>query len=489
MKHLAVARLWFEANSFSPRAATLRDLQVREWVAGPGALVRYRDAGTELGGLARWLDAHPDWRATVIRAASAQPAGPLTEDAFATWMAEVEAGLSAGGFDAVYLSLHGACRSASDHTADLTILRRVRAIIGATPLGASFDLHGDIAPGTADLLDVASVYRTHPHIDMAETAARVLDMLDRTVAGTLRPVMAAAKVKRVLHSLHMRTEAGPMAEIEAAARAAEAGPIADVAVFGGFAWGDTPHAGPTVLVTADADREAAQAVAGRIAGEIAARAPRFDVSLPGPQDALAEALAAPPGLVALLDPADNPFSGGAADTPLLLRTLLDARLDVPAVFAFLHDPDAVQAAIAAGVGGRFRRAVGARLSADFGAPVRLDAEVERLTDGRYVNEGPMEHGAPVDFGPTALLRVGALRIVLASECQAPVDPAFFALHGIDLGATRLLAVKGKNHFRAAFASRCVRIVDCECPGPAATDLTAMPFRHVPMAWRRPGKIA
>ncbi len=485
MQRLAVARLWFEANSFSPRAATLRDLQAREWVAGEAALARYRDAGTELGGLARWLDAHPDWQGHVIRAASAQPAGPLADDAFALWMAEVERHLAAGGFDAVYLSLHGACQTASDHTADLTILRRVRTIIGATPLGASFDLHGDIAPETAALLDVASVYRTHPHIDMAETAMRVLDLLDRVVAGTLRPVMAAAKVPRVLHSLHMRTGAGPMAEIEALAREAETGPVADVAVFGGFAWGDTPHAGPTVLVTADADREAAQEAADRIAAEIAARAPRFDVALPGPAAALEQALSAPPGLVALLDPADNPFSGGVADTPLLLRTLLDARLDVPAVFAFLHDPDAVQAAVAAGIGGRFRRAVGARLSADFGAAVMLDAEVERVTDGRYVNEGPMEHGAPVDFGPTVVLRTGALRIVLASECQAPVDPAFFALHGIDLAATRLLAVKGKNHFRAAFASRCVRIVDCECPGPAATDLTAMPFRHVPMGWRRP----
>jgi hypothetical protein len=65
---------------------------------------------------------------------------------------------------------------------------------------------------------------------------------------------------------------------------------------------------------------------------------------------------------------------------------------------------------------------------------------------------------------------------------AAVDPAFFALHGIDLGATRLLANKAKNHFRAAFAGRCAAIMECGAPSPAALDLAALPWRHVPREW-------
>ena len=49
------------------------------------------------------------------------------------------------------------------------------------------------------------------------------------------------------------------------------------------------------------------------------------------------ALAGPPGLVALLDPADNPLSGGTADTPGLLRVLLQSPPDVETVFCFLHE--------------------------------------------------------------------------------------------------------------------------------------------------------
>ena len=50
--------------------------------------------------------------------------------------------------------------------------------------------------------------------------------------------------------------------------------------------------------------------------------------------------------------------------------------------------------------------------------------------------------------------------------------------GIDLKSLRLLCVKAKNHFRAAFASRCAAIIDCDTPGPACLDLTQLPFRHL-----------
>jgi microcystin degradation protein MlrC len=119
----------------------------------------------------------------------------------------------------------------------------------------------------------------------------------------------------------------------------------------------------------------------------------------------------------------------------------------------------------------------------FGRPVITEVEVERLTDGRFVNEGPMERGAPVDLGPTCVLRAGNLRIICTDRKEAAVDPAFFTLHGIDLDATRLLANKAKNHFRAAFKDRCAAIVECDAPGPAALDLGALPFRHVPRDWR------
>jgi len=482
MPHIAVARLWFEGNSFTPVPTPRAAFESREWGSGPTHLARYAGTGTELGALHAFLDARPGWQATVLSCIGAQPGGPMADDAMRAWRAEVEGALKAQRFDGVYLSLHGACVTESDPEADATTLHRIRAIIGAeVPMTASFDFHANMAPEIVELLDGASAYRTYPHIDMAEAATRALLQLERRLAGAPRAFGHIAKRPMVLHSFHMRHEAGPMAEVWAEAAAAERAPILDASIFGGFAWGDSPHAGPSAMVHAT-DPAAARDLAERLADAIAARRDRFAVTLPDPATALAQALAAPPGLVALLDPADNPLSGGIADTPEMLRTLVAARLEVPSVFAFLHDPASVAAAQEAGIGATLTRHLGATITEAFGRPVILDVEVERLTAGRFVNEGPMERGAPVDLGPTCVLRAGNLRIICTTRKESAVDPGFFALHGIDLGATRLLANKGKNHFRAAFRDRCAAIVECDAPGPAALDLAGLPWRHVLREW-------
>ncbi|MBS7810020.1 M81 family metallopeptidase [Roseococcus pinisoli] len=482
MPHIAVARLWFEGNSFAPEPTPLSAFQGREWVAGQEALDRYHGTATELGAVDAFLAERPGWTATVLRCTAAQPGGPMADEAYDAWIAEVENGLRAGSFDGVYLSLHGACLTESDPEADLTTLRRVRAVIGPrVKLVASFDFHGNISPQVVGLLDGASVYRTYPHVDMDRAARRALDLLEHGLGGGAVQG-CIVKLPVVLHSFHMRDAEGPMAEVWAEALAAEKRPILDASLFGGFAWGDTPTAGPSAMVWAE-EHAPARALARRLANEIEARRPRFAVSLPTPEQALQTALAGPPGLVALLDPADNPLSGGAADTPGLLRVLVDAKLGEECVYCFLHDPEAVAAAQEAGIGGAFARDLAGRTTPAFGPPVPFAGTVEALTSGRFLNTGPMEHGAPVDLGPTALLRAGKLRVVVTTRKEAAVDPAFFALHGIDLAQVRLLANKAKNHFRAAFARRCSAIVECDAPGPAALDLSALPFRHVPAAWR------
>ncbi len=483
MARIAVARLWFEGNSFAPEPTPLHAFAGREWLEGHEALRRYAGTATELGAVEAWAAARPDWDVTVLRCAAAQPGGPMADDAFATWLDEVEHGLAHGGFDGAYLSLHGACVTQSDPEADLTIIRRARHALGPRArLVASFDFHGNMSPQVPALLDGASAYRTYPHTDMDHAATRALRLLDRALRGE---ALHGCLVKhpRVLHSFHMRHEGGPMAEVWAEAAAAEGGPILDASLFGGFAWGDSPHAGPSAMVWGT-EAMAVRSLARRLRDAIAAREARFAVTLPDAAAALDQALAAPAGLVALLDPADNPLSGGAADTPGLLRALLDRGDALPeTVFAFLHDPDAVRAAQAAGEGGRLERALAARTTGDFGPPVPFAGVVERLTHGRFLNSGPMEHGAPVDLGPTALLRQGKLRVVLTSRKEAAVDPEFFALHGIALDGVRLLANKAKNHFRAAFAGRCSAIIEADCPGPASLDLSALPFRHVPSTFR------
>jgi microcystin degradation protein MlrC len=186
----------------------------------------------------------------------------------------------------------------------------------------------------------------------------------------------------------------------------------------------------------------------------------------------------------VLENADNPGSGGIGDTTGLFRALLAARADVPAVFCFFADPALVARAQQAGVGARIEARLGGRIAPGFGPPVEFSGLVERVTDGRYRNTGPMGRGAPNELGPTCVLADGKIRVIVTSACQSPHDPGLFQLHGIDVTRQRLVCVKAKNHFRAGFRPLIPTMIDVDTPGPASLDQRDLPFRHAPAHLRR-----
>ena len=80
MPILAVARLWFEGNAFSPLPTGLAQFAAREWTRGRAALAAARDTATELAGVQDVLAQQPQWRAELLRSASANPGGPIEHE-------------------------------------------------------------------------------------------------------------------------------------------------------------------------------------------------------------------------------------------------------------------------------------------------------------------------------------------------------------------------------------------------------------------------
>jgi microcystin degradation protein MlrC len=489
MPRLAVLRFAHEGNSFNP-VVTGRPAFAREtWCRGEAARAAYRDTRSELGAAVEFLDARVDWQSEFLRCASAPPGGPAADDVIEAVIAEVSARLaSQGPWDGVFVSLHGAMVGETRATPDLDLLRAVRAAVGpGCPVAASFDLHANMAPAIAEAADIVVGYKTYPHLDMFETATKALGLLERALRGEIAPRSLILSAEAVLPSHNMRTAAGPMAEIEALAAAlAGRDGLLDVTPFGGFAYADVPQAGASAAVCYDGrclDRAAAETAAQALVDAIRQRRPAFRPELPAAADGLRRALEETErGPVALVEPADNPLSGGTGDTPGLFRALLEARPEGACVFAFFCDPGLAGRARAAGQGASLDVRLGGRLSEAFGPPVAVEARVERLTDGRFVNEGPMWTGQSVELGATAVLRVAEapdLRVIVTSAPVAPNDAAYFRLHGIEPAEARLLCVKAKNHFRAAFADSFRTIIDVDTPGPATADLAALPFERVP----------
>ncbi|HZE60527.1 MAG TPA: M81 family metallopeptidase [Burkholderiales bacterium] len=468
---IAVARLWHEGNSFTPVPTRLADFRQREWCSGAAAETFYKGTRTELGAAVEYFARHSDLTPIYLRCAAAGPGGAVEESDLRQIIGDIVDGIRIADADALYLSLHGALIGSQTLLADLALLKEARKALGAKPLAVSFDLHANLDPRIAEFVDVAVGYKTHPHVDMYETGWKALELLHRTLQGEIKPVVAIAKAGALLPSFNMRTMDGPMAEIEALAADAATGKILDVTPFGGFAYGDSPAAGAAVSVTADGER--AESLAKEIAREMYARRERFAVSLPSPEKAL-RSLRYGQKPAALLEPSDNPLSGGVGDSTGLLRAVLQHGAGFRTVFAFFWDAE-----LAARCEPRkhMRVVLGGRLSPAWGPAVPLEVEVERVTDGWFRNAGPMERGLDVNLGRTAVLLAGNLRVIVTTACLAPNDPQYFRLHGIDLARTDLVCAKAKNHFRAAFGAVFDPIVEVDTPGPAPAELASLPFRH------------
>ncbi len=219
MPRLAVIRFSHEGNSFNPVLTDRDAFERTEWLKGEAAREAYRGTRTEMGAAVAFLDANPDWEGIFLRCAAAPPGGPASDLLISETITEVSNDLADGKWDAVYVSLHGAMIGKKREAPDLDMLRAVRgAASSRCKIAASFDMHANMSWEIGGTVDIAVGYKTYPHVDAFETAAKALGLLTRTAAGEIQPMVMVERTGLVLPSHNMRTDSGPMAEIEAAAR-------------------------------------------------------------------------------------------------------------------------------------------------------------------------------------------------------------------------------------------------------------------------------
>jgi microcystin degradation protein MlrC len=202
----------------------------------------------------------------------------------------------------------------------------------------------------------------------------------------------------------------------------------------------------------------------------------------------------PSSPLVLVDIGDNPWTGGPGDGVEIVRFLLAERVRGAAV-ALVADPAAAAICHAAGVGGRVELSLGGKTDRLHGDPLPVRGFVRRLADGRYVNSGPMMAGVAVDLGPSALLAClpadlaeaaadpgeDAVAVLVTSRAETPIDLNAFRFVGVEPTALRVIGLKGKGHFRAAFEPIASRVVLVEGPGITGADLSRLPLSRV----RRP----
>ena len=479
---VVVAELSHETNVFSSvptdlaafeRAGIRRGATVTRELAGTATPVAgFLDAASEL-----------DLELVPILSVWATPSGMVTADALERLLGEIVEGIvGAGRIDGVLLGLHGAMVSAEASDADGYILSRVRDAVGPdVPVVATLDLHANISAAMVELADVLVGFDTYPHVDQRERSREAAGLLVRIARGEVHPVAALAKPPMLPTSQNMPTHQEPMRSIVARAHELERRPgVLSVTVAGGFPPADVAEAGLSVLVTTDGDAELARYLADDLADFAWQRRDGFLGGVASWEEAAAALRAIERGPLVLVDIGDNPWTGGTGDSAELLRFLLrEGARD--AALALIADPESVAHCVAAGVGATLELRLGGKVDRLHGDPLPVRGYVRMLSDGRYVNHGPMHAGVPVDLGRTAVVACEGVDVLVTERAETPIDLNIFRAHGIEPTARRVIALKGKGHFRAAFEPIAERVVLVEGPGISGADLSRLDFRHV----RRP----
>ncbi len=484
-KRVVVGEINHETNTFSPIATGLDRFAQRSLHYGQEMLGRFAGTRSGIGG---YIDAARSADVTLVPAVSgsAVPSGTVTREAYehliGRLLETIEGAKHGGGLDGVALCLHGAMVVEGVDDGEGDILRRVRAAAGPdVPVVSTLDLHANMTQEMVDHADCLFGYDTNPHVDNYERSQEAFAALLDIWAGKFRPVMRLVKTQMMPPTINMRTAEGPMVQLFARAREFEAGPrVRNVSVFGGFPYTDVEFGGLSVLAMTDGDPQAAEGIAAEIAATAWGIRREFLKQLWQPADAVRHAMQATRKPVILADVADNMGGGGSGDTTALLRALLDAGA-TNVGFAQIVDPESVARCIAAGPGGAVSLQLGGKVEPKHGLPVCVAGTVKALTDGTFVNKGPMGTGVQSTVGPAAKVLVQGVEVIITTNRMAPNDPEVFRHIGIEPRDRQILVVKSRGHFRAAYEPFAAEILEVDCPGFASPNLKHFDYRKA----RRP----
>ncbi|MBV9736074.1 MAG: M81 family metallopeptidase [Acidisphaera sp.] len=490
---IAIGGFQHESHSFAPRPATYADFLrpggFPSMQRGPGLIPTLRGTAVPIAGA---IGAAERSGVALVPLAwcLASPAGPVQDEAFeriaAVLCAALSAALDEAPIDGVYLDLHGAALAESFADAEGELLRRVRRIVGpAVPVTASLDPHANLTAQMVRESDALVPFRTYPHVDMKEAGAQAMRLLLDRIERRPEYAKSFRQLDVLLPIGSQCTLTQPMQGIMARRAALGAG-VEELAFCFGFPYADFADCGPAVAAYAET-QAAADAAADSLLAELRSREAEFRLDVVSAAEAVAEAIrvaASASRPVLLADTQDNPGGGGHGDTTGLLAELIGQGAR-GAVLCLINDAESAAACHQTGPGAPIVLSLGGKSDA---RPLKVEARVLRLTDGRFTLTGPMGAGNPADLGPTALIEIfPGVRVVVVSRKMQALDQAILRHVGVDPATCPIIALKSSVHFRADFAPIAEKIIVAAAPGPVVADPSTLSFRHLRPGLRlRPG---
>lgn len=410
---------------------------------------------------------------------SASPGGYVTEDAFETIAGELCERLQAAlPLDGVYLDLHGAMVAEAYEDGEAELLKRVRAVVGDNvPVVISLDMHANVSQQMVDNCEAMVIYRTYPHLDMAESGERAVKVLLDLVRSGASIHKAFAKLPFLIPLTAQCTLIEPNQSIYAEIDQSGVEGVWSESYATGFPPADVYDCGPSVVVYADTQAVANQRLS-YLVNMIMARSGEYQSHIYGEDEAIDYALSRHSQKpVVIADTQDNPGAGACGDTTGMIAALIRRSVE-NVVVAALYDPAAAIKAHELGVGAESEFQLGGQSGAEGSVPYEGIFRVLALGDGNVFATGPMYGGSKMKLGNMALLEAGGVKVVVASVRQQAGDAAILRHLGVEPENVRILVIKSSVHFRADFMRIADDIIVVASPGPNVEDTECLPYTRL-----------
>lgn len=395
----------------------------------------------------------------------------ITQEAFDKYTRLIAEDIEAQGpLDGIYLSLHGAMAVTGIPKPESEIVRRIREVVGDTPIMVTLDLHANVDHELSDAADAVFIVKRYPHYDSFLQGERAARLMNLTMKGEYNPTMATRKPGIITPSVFQGTGVSPAMEImEKARRWEETYPGVYVSVAFGFAYADVPDVGATVMVITDNDQERAEEIADDMNDYIWRHREGFaGKTLPKTEEGVKMSVAAAQQGKTPVVIADHSDRTGNSTHILAELIKQDAEnfviatiSDIRAINKLVEDKNKAGDEVELNVGGYEDQFAG--------EPVKIKGELEYFDS--YKKHDKL---AVIKFGKNN-------RVIITPVLDQVTTPGIFESLDIDLNEIDIVSLKSRVHFRRGFyeSGLAGAIFEIDTPGLGPADLSTIEYENIP----------
>lgn len=472
-KHIFTACLGTETHTWAPLPTNTKAFETSYLVRNGNhpAMVNMFGAPLQI-----WRDRAETkgWQVTEGLCAFATPSGLTVKSTYETLRNEIlDQLIAAMPVDGVMLSLHGAMVAHEYDDCEEDLVIEIRAIVGPdVPITCELDLHCHLSRAFIDNVTAIVIYKEYPHIDFAERADEVWNLMEGALDGRIKPEISIYDCRMIglFHTTRqpMQRFVQRMCDLESQDN------ILSISLGHGFPWANIPHVGARTVVITDANRPEGDKIAETLGRELWEIRDQITPPIIDLEYAKEKILSAKNGPIILADIADNPGGGAPGDSTFIVHMLIANGITDCAVGG-IWDPSAVEICMSAGLNATIDLRLGGKAGPWSGPPIDIKAKIHAIHENLYIKG---LGNSKRRIGDTVIISADGIEYVVHAVRSQNVHPSYFTDAGISLENKKVLVVKSMQHFYSNYSAISKSVYYLSTPGIVDHNIKRLPLARV-----------